>query len=113
MRDGTVLAEPVSFTDLYQRFAKSWVVRPAESLFTDHPIAFAAPARPITAADLDAAAYARAHAACVAAGVLDPAHLDACTLDTTVFRDQIAVKAFAHAIAPKFEIKPVARRITP
>jgi hypothetical protein len=111
LRDGTVLNEPVSFDDLYQRFAKSWVVKPAESLFTDHPVAFAAPAKPITAANLDAAVYAKAHAGCVDAGVRDPAHLDACILDTAVFKDPVAIKAFARAIAPKFEIKPVARSL--
>ncbi len=58
LRDGTVLKEPVSANDLYQRFAKSWLVQPNESLFTEHPVEFAAPAKLITAADLDPQAAA-------------------------------------------------------
>jgi hypothetical protein len=109
MRDGTVLKEPVSANDLYQRYAKSWLVQPAESLFAEHPIEFAAPAKLITAADLGPTAYARAHAACAAAGVTDPAHLNACTLDTAVFKNKNAIKAFTHAITPKREIKLLAQ----
>ena len=107
LRDGTVLKEPVSANDLYQRFAKSWVVQPNESLFTEHPVAFAAPAKLVTAADLDPAAYAKAHDACAAAGVADPAHLDSCTLDTAVFKNTVAIKAFTHAITPRIALKPV------
>ena len=107
LRDGTVLKEPVSANDLYQRFAKSWLAQPNESLFTEHPVAFAVPAKLITAADLDPAARAKAHAACAAAGVIDPAHLDSCTLDTAVFKNTVAINAFTHAITPRIALNPV------
>jgi hypothetical protein len=108
MRDGTVLKEPVSGDDLYQRYAKSWLVQPKESLFADKAIPFAAPAQLITAADLDKAAYAQARAACTAAGVTDATHLDSCTLDTAVFKSKVAIKAFTRAMPARLEIKPVA-----
>jgi hypothetical protein len=108
MRDGTVLKEPVSVNDLYQRYAKSWLVQPKESLFAEQPIKFTAPTKLFTTANLDPAAAARAHAACVAAGVTDAAHLEACALDTAVFKNKLAINAFTHAIMPMLEIKPVA-----
>ena len=107
LRDGTVLKEPVSTSDLYQRFAKSWLVQTNESLFTEHPVAFAAPVRQITAADLNPQTAAQARAACVAAGVTEVEHLDSCTLDTAVFKDTVAIKAFTHAITPRLTLKPV------
>jgi hypothetical protein len=107
MRDGTQLNEPVSANDLYQRYAKSWLVQPLESLFVDPLIAFGAPEKLITASDLDPAAQAQARAACTAAGVTNAAHLDACTLDAVVLNDNVAIKAFTHAIAPKITITPV------
>ncbi|MFO0728964.1 MAG: hypothetical protein U1E65_34610 [Myxococcota bacterium] len=87
-RDGTAVATPPSFDDLYAVFGDSWRVRPAESLFdyadgestatfTDRTF----PDRPLTAADLSAAARASAQATCAAAGVTDPQLLDDCTLD--------------------------------
>lgn len=107
MRDGTVLKEPVSANDLYQRYARSWLVQPKESLFAEHTIKFNAPAKLITTANLNQATYAKAHAACAEAGVTDAAHLEACTLDTAVFKNKLAINAFTRAIAPKLEIKPV------
>jgi len=107
MRDGTTLAEPVSTNDLYQRYARSWLVEPKESLFADQTVKFAAPARTFFAKDLDPQAFAKARAACTAAGVTDATHLDSCTLDAAVFKNPIAVKAFAHAIIPHITITPV------
>ena len=106
LRDGTALKAPVSTDDLHKRFARSWLVLPRESLFAEHPIASAAPARQITAADLGPNAYAKAHAACAAAGVTDPAHLDSCTLDTAVFKTTVAIRAFTRAIAPRIVLRP-------
>jgi hypothetical protein len=106
LRDGTVLKEPVSTADLYQRFGPSWAVHPNESLFVERTIKYAAPARTFNASDLEPQAYAKAHAACVAAGVTDPTHLDSCTLDTGVLKDTVAIKAYTHAIAPRITIKP-------
>ncbi len=107
LRDGTVLKEPVSLNDLNVRFAQSWLVQPSESLFPEHPIAYTAPAKQITAADLEPQAAAQARAACVAAGVTDAAHLDSCTLDTAVFKDTVAIKAFTHAITPRVTLNLV------
>jgi hypothetical protein len=107
LRDGTVLKEPVSLNDLNVRFAQSWLVQPSESLFPEHPIAYSAPAKQITAADLDPQAAAQARAACAAAGVTDAAHLDSCTLDTAVFKDTVAIKAFTHAITPRITLNLV------
>jgi hypothetical protein len=108
LRDGTKLTEPVSADDLYQRYAKSWVVQPQESLFPGPLISFAAPAKLITTSDLNVAEQAQARTACTAAGVTDAAHLDSCILDTVVFKDNVAIKAFSHAITPKITISPVA-----
>ena len=105
LRDGTVLKEPVSLNDLNVRFAKSWLVQPNESLFPDHPIAYSAPGKEFTAADLDPEAAALAREACVAAGVTDAAHLDSCTLDTAVFKTTVAINAFTHAITPRTTLK--------
>jgi von Willebrand factor type D domain len=107
MRDGTQLKEPVSANDLYQRYAKSWLVQTNESLFGEPLIAFGAPAKLITVSDLDAAAEAKARAACTAAGVSDAAHLDSCTLDAVVLKDNTAIKAFTHPIVAKTIVKPV------
>ena len=105
LRDGTVLKEPVSLNDLNVRFAQSWLVQPSESLFPDHPIAYSAPGKEFTAADLDPEAAALAREACVAAGVTDAAHLDSCTLDTAVFKTTLAINAFTHAITPRTTLK--------
>lgn len=107
IRNGPQLQEPVSAGDLYQRYAPSWVVAPRESLFAEHPVKFSAPAKLFFAADLEPQAAAKARAACVAAGVKDPAHLDACTLDAAVFRDTRAVQIYTRAIAPRLTLRPV------
>lgn len=107
MRDGTKLIEPVSTTDLYQRYAKSWLVQPNESLFAEHTVAFAAPARLFTAADLDPAAATTARQACAAAGVTDKDLLESCTLDSVVLKSPVATRAFSHAITPRLTIRPV------
>jgi hypothetical protein len=39
--------------------------------------------------------------------VTDPAHLDSCTLDTAVFKNTVAIKAFTHAITPRIALKTV------
>jgi hypothetical protein len=105
LRDGTVLKEPVSLSDLNVRFAQSWLVQANESLFPNHPIAYSAPGKEITAADLEPQAAAQARAACVAAGVTGAAHLDSCTLDTAVFKTNVAIKAFTRAITPRITLK--------
>jgi hypothetical protein len=110
MRDGTRLNEPVSANDLYQRYARSWLVQPNESLFAEHPVAFVAPQKLIAAKDLDPVAAARARDACKAAGVTDPEHIESCALDTVVLKDNAAIKAFTRALPPKIVFKPVELR---
>jgi hypothetical protein len=113
LRNGTVVAQPVATNDLYQRFGRSWLVQPAESLFAEHPIQFSAPIRDIALRDLDPAVVAKAHEACATAGVADAAHLESCTLDVAVLKDTAAVNVFSrHIVRPHFVLK-LADRVTP
>jgi hypothetical protein len=105
--DGKVLAQPVSFNDLYQVYGENVRVSPRDSLFGDeNGIAFAAPAKPFYAGDLDAAHYDPARATCVAAGIKIDALLDACTLDVAVIGSPKAAEAFAGAPAPAAVMQP-------
>lgn len=107
-RNGVVLKEPVSFTDLYNTYANSWQVQPNESLFTEATtIRFGVPNKSFFASDLDPKASAAALAACKAAHITEQALLDDCTLDTTVLNNKAAVKVFVHARAPLHVVKPV------
>jgi hypothetical protein len=110
LRDGTKLTEPLSANDLYQRYAKSWVVAANESLFVDPAPVFTPPAHLVSARTLDPAAEAKARADCTKAGVTDPAHLDSCTLDAVVLNNPAAIIAFTRAIPPKITIKPIELR---
>jgi von Willebrand factor type D domain len=107
--DNVVLKAPVLFRDLYQTYAESWRVPPKESLFTGETKS-GIPTKLFYAADLTREQSARALAACKAAGVKNPALLDACTLDTTVLNDKMAVKAFVGVPAPRYVIKPILQR---
>lgn len=95
---GAVLKEPVSFNDLYHKYADSWRVKPKDSLFAERTaIKAGIPSKPFFAKDLDPAAEARAKEACKAAGVTHQDLLEDCTLDATVLDDEKAVKVFVHA----------------
>ncbi len=108
---GVVLKVPVDVKDLYGQYADSWRVDPAKSLFVELPPApKGAPAKPLTAADLSPADKAHAIQVCKAAGITNEALLDDCVLDTTVLKDDYAVKVFTKLIPPKLVIKPVALR---
>jgi von Willebrand factor type D domain len=110
---GAVLRSPISFTDLYHSYADSWRVSPAQSLFTEKTtIKDSIPAKPFFATDLDPTVSAHALAACKAAGVSAHDLLEACTLDNTVLKDEVALKVFVHAAPPRFVIKPVLQ-VTP
>ncbi|MGB0064111.1 MAG: VWD domain-containing protein [Terracidiphilus sp.] len=105
---GAVLKEPVLFTDLYHTYADSWRVQEKDSLFTDPVTAQAgAPATLFDASNIDPQLAGPALAACKAAGITNQALLDACTLDSVVLNDKIAIKVFVHAIEPIHPIKPV------
>src|SRR5205809_7619727 len=69
-RDGTALNVPLSFEELYGKYAESWRVRPDESLLTvcgaekEH----GGPRAPFVAKDLDPAVAERTRAACLQGG---------------------------------------------
>jgi hypothetical protein len=104
-RARTVLAQPVSFNDLYRRYGDSWRVPDAESLPAQLCGGRRAdrgnPRKPFFANDLKQADYRRARDICVAAQVREGALLDACTLDVAVLGDKAAAEAFARANPPR------------
>lgn len=105
---GVMLKEPVSFTDLYHSYADSWRVQPGQSLFTvASTIKAGIPEKPFFAADLAPHVTARAAALCKAAGITDPGLLEDCTLDNTVLKDMVAVKAFVNVAPPTRIVRPV------
>lgn len=90
-RSGEVLAQPLSFIDLYNVFATEWRVTEEESLFDYAPGQSSAtftdlefPREPLAAVDLAPEVRAAAEAACGAAGVVDPDVLEGCILDVAV-----------------------------
>ncbi|MGD0366538.1 MAG: hypothetical protein ABSA94_03715 [Acidobacteriaceae bacterium] len=114
--DGAVLKEPVSFSDLYNKFGESWRVPVEKTLFTEVTKAIAAnPSKPLFAQDLTPAQKAHALAACKAAGIVNQDLLNDCTLDTTVLHDDAAVKVFTtvhepiHVLRPVTEARPAAQ----
>jgi hypothetical protein len=113
-RDTTVLPQPVSFADLYQRYGDSWRVPPAESLPAqlcgDRRIESGNPGRPFYAGDLNPRDREPAQATCVAAGIKDQTLLEACTLDTAVLGNRTAAKVFARAKPPRAVLRPASLR---
>ena len=103
-RAGTVLAQPVSFNDLYSRYGDSWRVPGAESLpaqLCGKKVDRGNPKKPFFANDLKPADSRRAREICIAAQVREGALLDACTLDVAVLGDKAAAEAFARANPPR------------
>jgi hypothetical protein len=108
LANGTVLKEPVSFTDLYHRFTDSWRVQANQSLFVqDTTIKAGIPDKPFFAVHLAPQEYARVKAKCTAAGVTTAELIEACALDTAVLNDETAVKVFVHAAPPLHVLKPI------
>jgi von Willebrand factor type D domain len=109
-RNGSVLAQPVSFGTLYGQYGDSWRVAPADSLLSkfcsDRDVERRNPATPFYAGDLDARTRARAQAVCTAAKVRNPTLLDACTLDTAVIGNRTAAAAFARTAPPRAVLRP-------
>jgi hypothetical protein len=100
-RTGTVLKEPVSFDDLYNRYGDSWRAPPdLLTLCNDPKVTAGNPAKPFYATDLNADQRERAQAICKAAGVKNAALLDDCILDVTVLGGAAAAKVFAQAPSP-------------
>ena len=86
LRDGTVLAQPVSFADLYGAFADEWRISDTTTMFDYDPGQGTAdftdldfPAAGVTLDDFPIEVVAAAEAA--AAGIEDPALRDAAVLD--------------------------------
>jgi von Willebrand factor type D domain len=108
-RDGTVLHQPVSFTDLYHSFGDSWRVSSDESLLSqlcgDTKLERGNPKKPFYANDLNRKAHKRSRKNCTAAGVKEEVLLDACTLDTAVLGDKTAAKAFVRANPPRAVVR--------
>ncbi len=101
MRNGTVLNEPVSFTDLYHRYADSWRVQSKESLLSpcgDQGIERGIPLRAFYAKDLAPQQFREARAMCTAAGVRDATALEACTLDAAVLPNKAATRVYTRAL---------------
>ena len=102
-RDGSVLANPFSFADLYHRYADSWRVPSNESLLSvcgERGIESGIPSATFYAHDLDPTVYERTRAVCTAAGVKVGPLLDACTLDVAVIGSDTAAQVFVGAPAP-------------
>ena len=101
--DGPVLAQPVSFADLYDRYGDSWRVPFDDSLLSvcgDGEIEPGNPQEPFYANDLNPDQYRRARQICMEAGVEDQALLDACILDVTVLGTETAATVFARMPTP-------------
>jgi len=103
VRDGTVLAMPVSFEDLYGRYGDSWRVPSNESLLLacgGKKVERSNPKKAFYAVNLDSKKYKRARAICTQAGVKEGPLLEACMLDVTVLNNKAAAKVFARSLAP-------------
>jgi hypothetical protein len=101
LSDGTVLKEPVTFEDLYDRYGESWRVPPRASLLCkDRRIEVGDPRKPFYANDLSKAQQDRARAVCTKAGVMQSAALADCILDVTVLGTSRAAPGLARAPIP-------------
>src|SRR5204862_1038327 len=87
LRDGTVLPRPLDAA-AWKALSSAWRIAQAESLFTygagQDTTTFTDltfPQSRASAGSLTADAYRKARATCVAAGITDPAVLEACIVD--------------------------------
>ncbi|MBA3946875.1 MAG: VWD domain-containing protein [Herpetosiphonaceae bacterium] len=102
-RDGTVLTAPFLFGGLYGSYGTGWRVPPLEDTLlsacgsiTENSI----PSKPFYTKDLDIQLSAPALKICQAAGVDDPALLDACTLDVAVLGTESAATVYVGMSPP-------------
>lgn len=111
MRNGTVLNEPVAFSDLYHRYADSWRVRADENLLAPcgKTTISGIPKVAFFAKNLAPMVAAEARATCLAAGVRQGPLLDDCTLDTAVMKNKIAVRVFTRPLAVRAVLRPDVR----
>jgi hypothetical protein len=114
-RDGEVLAQPVSFKDLYERYGASMAIKREESLFGEESqYAFEAPKKPYTVKNLARREYTVARSACIKARVTAQPLLDACTLDVAVLRSPALAKLYTRVAPPAAVMEPgIGIRMTP
>jgi hypothetical protein len=114
-RDGKVLAQPVSFEELYHRYGASMSIKSEESLFgEDRGVEsgvvvnnmFEAPKNPYTVKNLTPREYRFARNTCLKAGVKARPLLDACTLDVAVLRSPAVAKLYTGVAAPAAVMEP-------
>jgi hypothetical protein len=113
LRDGTVLAQPVSFEEFYRRYAVSMSIKPEESLFGEDRqteqggvVGFEAPTKLYTVKDLAPRESRSARVACIEAGVTARPLLDACTLDVAVLRSPEVARLYTGIAAPAAVMEP-------
>lgn len=112
-RAGTVLAQPVSFSDLYNRYCASMSIQRRDSLFGENrrtrvalKNVFEAPKKPYTVKSLAFREYKFARTACINAGVRAKPLLDACTLDVAVLRSPAVARLYIGVGAPAAVMEP-------
>ena len=109
-RNGTVLHQPVAFSDLYGTYGDSWRMPAAESLPSqlcgDRNVERGNPQTRFYANNLKPRDAERARAVCVAAGVRNDALLEACTLDVAVLADKAAARVYVRAAPPRAVLRP-------
>jgi len=109
MRNGTVLNEPISFTNLYHPYADSWRVQPNESLLSPcgaQGIQRGIPLKAFYAKDLAPQQYQKARATCTATGVHETTALEACILDVAVLGNAVAARVYTRPLAIRAVLKP-------
>lgn len=106
-RAGVEIAQPLTFDDLYARFAGSWRIDDTQSLFT-YPDGlgtadFTDLTRPtglVSLADFDPAVVAAARLQCERAGVTHTTVRDSCALDLIITQDASFLSAFLGVVLP-------------
>ena len=96
LADGTVLAQPLTTSELYGIYAHFWEVTQATSLFDGPVIASAPPADPVTLADVPQDCVTAAKTLAAAAGITDPGIADAAALDFAMTGDPSFLDAAAN-----------------
>lgn len=102
--DGTILAMPLSFEELYHEYGPQWLVSAETTLFdyedgqdTDDFRLWNFPSAPVRFDDLPAQLREEARVQCEAGGVVEPGRLAACVMDTVCSASQDFVADAAHA----------------
>jgi len=97
-RSGTVLTEPLSFSQLYSFYGNSWRVKKGESILCSKPAVVPAnPTAPFYAQNLrktNPDLAQRARAVCLKFGVKQGPLLDACIIDVAVIGNPAAAKVY-------------------